>query len=72
MSVRLWDIATSSELLLQEGHSRPTYGVSMHPDGSLLATSDLGGVVRVRFLLPFPCSCGLKGSQRHKELTFEF
>merc|ERR1719220_2938022 len=47
MSWRLWDIATNSELLLQEGHARPVYGVSVHPDGSLAATSDLGGVVRV-------------------------
>eukprot|EP00439_Symbiodinium_sp_Y106_P038247 s4731_g4.t1 len=37
MSWRLWD----------EGHSRPVYGCSVHPDGSLVATSDLGGVVRV-------------------------
>ena len=26
------------------------YGCSVHPDGSLVATSDLGGVVRVKML----------------------
>ena len=70
MSWRLWDVETTTELLLQdaktfvslhaamlfgamcscnslqEGHSRPVYGCSVHPDGSLVATSDLGGVVR--------------------------
>merc|ERR1712136_262055 len=39
MSWRLWDIERSCELLLQEGHSRPTYAASVHPDGSLLATA---------------------------------
>jgi U4/U6 small nuclear ribonucleoprotein PRP4 len=61
MSWRLWDIATSTELLLQEGHSRPTYGVSMHPDGSLVATSDLGGVVRVWDLRSGKCVMPLTG-----------
>ena len=38
------------ENVLEEGHSRPVYGCSVHPDGSLVATSDLGGVVRVKIL----------------------
>ena len=25
---RLWDVATATEVLLQEGHSRPVYGAS--------------------------------------------
>eukprot|EP00397_Hematodinium_sp_SG-2012_P015811 GEMP01016112.1.p1 GENE.GEMP01016112.1~~GEMP01016112.1.p1 ORF type:complete len:507 (+),score=79.39 GEMP01016112.1:20-1540(+) len=44
---RLWDIETHTEILLQEGHAKPTYGVAFHPDGSLVATSDLGGVCRL-------------------------
>jgi U4/U6 small nuclear ribonucleoprotein PRP4 len=44
---RLWDIETSSEVLLQDGHWKEVYGVGFHPDGSLCSTSDFGGVVQV-------------------------
>ena len=44
---RLWDVETQKELLLQEGHSREVYPIAAHPDGSLMATGDLGGVGRV-------------------------
>ena len=43
---RLWDIETSSQLLLQDGHAREVYGVGFHPDGSLVATTDFCGVVQ--------------------------
>lgn len=40
---RLWDLERSKELIVQTGHSRPVYTCSLHPDGSLLFTGDLGG-----------------------------
>ena len=36
---RLWDLATEKELLYQEGHSRPVYGIAVHPDGSLVLST---------------------------------
>ena len=30
---RLWSVETGEELLCQEGHSRPVYDLSFHPDG---------------------------------------
>ena len=46
-SVRLWDVPSSREILRQDGHARPVYALAGHPDGSLLLTGDLGGVVLV-------------------------
>jgi WD40 repeat protein len=36
---RLWDITTSKELLLQEGHSREVYTVEFQDDGALAASA---------------------------------
>ena len=33
--------------MLQEGHTRETYGIDFQHDGALVATGDLGGVGRV-------------------------
>ena len=44
---RLWDVETSQQILLQDGHWKETYGVGFHPDGSLISTTDFGGVVQV-------------------------
>jgi WD40 repeat protein len=44
---RLWDVETGVQLLMQEGHSRPVYGIAFHPDGSLFASGDLGANGRV-------------------------
>jgi U4/U6 small nuclear ribonucleoprotein PRP4 len=44
---RLWDIEHQQELLLQEGHAGGVIGLAVHPDGSLLASSDTVGVIRV-------------------------
>ncbi|KAF4654027.1 U4/U6 small nuclear ribonucleoprotein Prp4 [Perkinsus chesapeaki] len=44
---RLWDVERQEEILLQEGHDHPVFGLAVHPCGSLVATSDMGGVVRV-------------------------
>ncbi|CAD7958557.1 unnamed protein product [Amoebophrya sp. A120] len=44
---RLWDVERQTELLCQEGHSSGVYGLAIHPDGSLLCTTDLGGICRV-------------------------
>ena len=35
---RLWDVTTSKELLLQEGHSKEVYAVEFQNDGSLVAS----------------------------------
>ena len=42
---RLWDVRTSTELLLQEGHSREVYAVSFQDDGALVASGGLDAVV---------------------------
>jgi U4/U6 small nuclear ribonucleoprotein PRP4 len=44
---RLWDVETSSELQLQDGHIRECNALDFHPDGSLTATGDTGGVILV-------------------------
>lgn len=36
---RLWDVATSKELLLQEGHSKEVYTVEFQDDGALVASA---------------------------------
>lgn len=40
---RFWDIERAKEMVVQTGHSRPVYTCSLHPDGSLVFTGDLGG-----------------------------
>lgn len=35
---RLWDVATSKQLLLQEGHSKEVYSVEFQDDGALVAS----------------------------------
>jgi U4/U6 small nuclear ribonucleoprotein PRP4 len=35
---RLWDVNTSKELLLQEGHSKEVYSVEFQHDGALVAS----------------------------------
>lgn len=35
---RLWDVKTSKELLLQEGHSKEVYSVEFQDDGALVAS----------------------------------
>ena len=37
-SWRLWDLETKTELLHQEGHSRPVLDISFQCDGSICAT----------------------------------
>lgn len=37
-SWRLWDVRTTQELLLQEGHSKEVYAIDIQNDGSLLAS----------------------------------
>lgn len=45
---RLWDVETSKELLLQEGHSKEVYSVAFQPtDGSLMASGGLDAIGRV-------------------------
>ncbi|KAJ6105218.1 U4/U6 small nuclear ribonucleoprotein PRP4 [Penicillium sp. IBT 18751x] len=44
---RLWDVETTTELLLQEGHSREVYAVGFNSDGSLLASGGLDSIGRI-------------------------
>lgn len=45
---RLWDVETSKELLLQEGHSKEVYSVAFQPDeGSLIASGGLDAIGRI-------------------------
>ncbi|GAW00428.1 U4 U6 snRNP-specific spliceosomal protein [Lentinula edodes] len=46
-SWRLWDVATSQELLLQEGHSREVYSIEFQNDGALVASGGLDAIGRV-------------------------
>ena len=41
MTWRLWDVNTSKELLLQEGHAKEVYCISMQNDGSLVCSAGL-------------------------------
>lgn len=44
---RMWDIERQEEVLLQEGHIAGVFGLAIHPDGSLAATSDTAGVIQI-------------------------
>jgi len=45
---RLWDVERSTELLLQEGHSKELYSIAMQPhDGALIASGGLDAIGRV-------------------------
>ena len=45
---RLWDVATSRELLLQEGHSKELYSIAFQPnEGSLIASGGLDAIGRI-------------------------
>ena len=43
---RLWDVATSKELLLQEGHSKEVYSVEFQDDGALVASGFVPSLFR--------------------------
>ena len=34
----IWDVETGEQVSKLEGHTQPVYGVSFHPDGTLVAT----------------------------------
>lgn len=38
---RLWDVETSDELLLQEGHSKEVYAIAFQQDGALVASGSV-------------------------------
>ncbi|EHK98829.1 putative endopolyphosphatase [Glarea lozoyensis 74030] len=44
---RLWDVTTTTELLLQEGHSRGVFALSFNTDGSLLASAGMDSIGRI-------------------------
>ena len=47
MTWRLWDLTTTTELQLQEGHSREVHALGFNSDGSLLASGGMDSVARV-------------------------
>jgi len=44
---RLWDTQTSTELLVQEGHSKEVFAVQFQDDGALVASGGLDAIGRV-------------------------
>lgn len=44
---RLWDVATGTALLEQEGHSRAVYSIAFHPDGSLCGSGGFDAASRI-------------------------
>lgn len=44
---RLWDVETQQCLLTQDGHADGVYGIGVHPDGSLVCSSDVSGICRL-------------------------
>ena len=58
---RMWDINKQEEILLQEGHVAGVFGLAVHPDGSLAATSDLAGVIQVWDLRTGKAILGFEG-----------
>ena len=45
----------------RRGHSRGVYGLAFHPDGSLVATGDLGGIGQLWDLRSGKCIMPLVG-----------
>ena len=64
----LWSVETGEELLCQEGHSRPVYDISFHPDGSLAATVGLEGHGRLWDLRVGKCIMTLQLGMRNRLL----
>jgi WD40 repeat protein len=49
--IKVWDIATSQQELLLEGHNRSIKSISWNPDGSQLVSVDLDGIIKTWDLL---------------------
>ncbi|KAM3171900.1 hypothetical protein ACTXT7_015645 [Hymenolepis weldensis] len=60
-SWRLWDLECCTEVLHQEGHSKPVYDIAFHPDGSLALTAGLDSYGRVWDLRTGRCIMFLEG-----------
>eukprot|EP01034_Spumella_vulgaris_P029968 gene29968-37108_t len=60
-SWRLWDLETSKELLLQDGHVKECSAIGFHPDGSLVMTGDAGGVALLWDLRSGQCIAPFQG-----------
>nr|CDS27839.1 U4:U6 small nuclear ribonucleoprotein Prp4 [Hymenolepis microstoma] len=60
-SWRLWDLEGCTEVLHQEGHSKPVYDIVFHPDGSLALTAGLDSYGRVWDLRTGRCIMFLEG-----------
>lgn len=58
---RLWDIETSTELLLQDGHIKGCDAIAFHEDGSLLLSGDLGGLALLWDLRSGQCVQSFQG-----------
>ncbi|CCF56337.1 hypothetical protein KAFR_0B00370 [Kazachstania africana CBS 2517] len=64
---RLWDIATSQELLLQEGHSKEVYSLSFQGDGSLVCT---GGLDNTALLWDIRCGKSIMTLNGHSKPVY--
>ena len=60
-SWRLWDLETQTDVLVQDGHAHPVYGIALHPDCSLVVTGDLVGNGRLWDLRTGHCIWDLVG-----------
>ena len=69
---RLWDVGKKQELLLQEGHIGPVFAIAVHPDGSLVATSDTAGVIRVWDLRTGRSIMGFEGQHVDQIVGLDF
>ena len=58
---RLWDVATGTELLVQDGHYGESSALAFHPDGSLACSTDSIGVALVWDLRSGQCIQSLTG-----------
>jgi U4/U6 small nuclear ribonucleoprotein PRP4 len=69
---RMWDVVKQQELLLQEGHVAPVFGIAVHPDGSLVATSDTAGVIRVWDIRTGRSVLGFEGQHADQVIGLDF
>lgn len=70
-SWRLWNLATSEEILYQEGHSLEVYCIEFHPDGSLACSGGLDAYGRLWDLRTGRCIMFLQG-HTHGILSVDF
>lgn len=50
---RLWDVNTSKELLLQEGHSKEVFAIEFQNDGALIVSGLVSALVVILMVTDF-------------------